>query len=145
MVCLSTRVGLLWISLRFKALDVGVGLWEGKNRCFFLSRYCTALSLIFLLLLFFYPHQHMATHGHSTWASSDTEGSVCSQSCRSARYRCYTSSKYLHGGVAVGESVNMRGTGFEVCHLCQKMEASIDWWGKTSERAWTEMYQTRIG
>jgi hypothetical protein len=37
-----------------------------------------------------------------------------------------SSSKYLHGGVAVGESVNMRGTGFEVCHLCQQMEASID-------------------
>jgi hypothetical protein len=40
------------------------------------------LSLIFLLLLFFYPHQHMATghwpRGHSTWASSGKEASVCS-------------------------------------------------------------------
>jgi hypothetical protein len=30
-----------------------VGLWEGKKICFFISKYCTALSLIFLL--FFYP------------------------------------------------------------------------------------------
>ena len=66
MVCLSTRVGLLWISLRFKALDVGVGLWEGKNRCFFLSRYCTALSLIFLLLLFVLS---TSAHGHRPLAT----------------------------------------------------------------------------